>query len=288
MIEDIIKDLEDKEITVLNFSKSLIELVDEQLNEYYSIYFKYHVFDECKDIFDEFGTSSKYIKKHLDAVTLIDNQNIESKSFFEEFYKALENVGGFDFNSIKYSIPYKTDELTITSTVIAYCISGNIEILRALYEDENYLNLPAEVRYNNDRYLIDNLLNDELMKFIRFNNFKVNDYTISYLAEKYIDEYRNYVESEREEGREDIQLEIERVKKAILSKASNKEEVRNYTNYINKLQRKIGLGYEMLEQEADNDENKDEYDSEYDDYEVSSKINRIQKLVNSNPHGMKY
>lgn len=224
---------------------------------------------ENKRIKREFLSSLlSYIEKEC-------NNNPYLLGLFNEF---------IDFNDIKYNIPYKNDNLIISVAVDAYYVTQNIEVLKELYNDESYSILPARIRHDNDRLLINSLLNNEdLIKFIKFKNLKIDDYTITYLSERFIDKYKGNHHSSKDNEllKKSIQIDIDKVKCAIISKANSDEEERKYKNYVNRLQKQIELGYKIIDEEEIK-----EYDDQYEDYGITSKINRTKKLINTYPHKM--
>ena len=124
----------------------------------------------------------------------------------EENYKYIKmlNKNGIDLNNL-YGHFYNDMEVSTISKI--FYETG--EICIDLYEDPRYLNIPEEIRNNNDIYILKTIELERINELIKLNNFIITEEKYDIILER----LSNFKDDEK----------IEDIKKQLLETISNKE-----------------------------------------------------------------
>lgn len=191
------------------------------------------------------------VKKINESKNKIFNKLLEDKIFikkmnmyFEEaelyYLKKIKQGEIFDFNflySIVNSNDKDIDKLTISSTATLARKYGNTNSFKEFYDDENYTKVPKIIRNNNDIAIIKWLPICEIEKFIRFNNFEMNDELVFIISKKISELILQKIKN-KDYDICDINQYRDNICNAIIRKSKNKYDNKQNLKYVKKIYRR--------------------------------------------------
>lgn len=118
-------------------------------------------------------------------------------------------------------------------TFVSYMLhmKENIHTFKNLYEGENYLEVYEKNRTNSDLLIINSLHLVYLPIFIKFPHFVVTEEKIEFLKIRIIKELSSIDITDLESKKETYQKILQEIAKAIISKAKNKKEYKQFCTY---------------------------------------------------------
>lgn len=196
---------------------------------------------EIKEVIDS------YVYKEL-INNIIDN---EEYNYIPHLQKS------FDLNSKQYSYTIMQDDKSINVSLVG--LVGNLDQsivnIKELYENDSYINLPDEIRANNDLVILENIDPFCIEEFIKLTHFEVTDKNIDILSNIVISLYID------EKTIKLVEKYLNKYSLAILHKAKNKSEYKEMLKYVKKLEEKVKLGIYKLEKEEKEEKDKSVYRS---------------------------
>lgn len=113
-----------------------------------------------------------------------------------------------------------------------------ISAIQAFNELKDYLNVPEEIRNNDNIFLLNTLLLRDLSKLIMLSNFFITEEYIEIIANRILEDI------DKQEGNiEEFKELIEQISNAIVHKAKNKKEYRQMLQYVSVLKELINTTY---------------------------------------------
>lgn len=196
--------------------------------------------------FQMYSKSSDYVKAIKDVVDAFNNglchvynvtlllEDLLSKEKYDEISNLQEL---FDFNKVEKTYEQNNSKNEIINVSIVgelFVKTNQLKNIKSIYESDSYMTLSTEIRDNNDIVILNNVYISEILEFIKFKNFNLTEEKINILANRFFEYYKD-----TNFNRIVLDLYFSEWKNAILEKASNEEEKKEMTEFINQFNNKI-------------------------------------------------
>ena len=162
---------------------------------------------------------NKNIDKKLELLNIIILYTNKKASF--DFICYLQEEKLVDFMDSRKE--FMVFEKQIEFMTLFYLRIYSLKDFKDVYQLEDYNKLPANIRKNNDKYILSFISINDIPSFIKLTNYEISTDDIKIIGQRLLEEQIQCNESKSKL--------IDRIKKAIISKAKTEEEVKTYQEF---------------------------------------------------------